>query len=393
MKVKMKYNILSFLFFIAGCCIGGFIAVFLQYKNVSNTLIGVVTGSGCIASIFLTPYVSSLLNKVKNLNVKKLMIITYLILAVGYALISLINFPPLFVMLVFMALYALYLSTGPFLQLLATDYMRIGEEVNFGLARGLGSTAWAVGALGLGFLVEKFDPRILCICFLIATTLMILMLLTMPTVEPMPTTDKKSGNPFVVSRRYPIFFTVLVGFSLLLAAASSLSTYLINIVTNLGGDTSFYGVAVFLMALSEMPVMALVPSLMKKLKTTTLILIAGCCYLLRNFIICLAPNLVVLCLGMACQGLSFGLLTTVVTYYVIFNLEPKDQVMGQTLIIMMTSGFGAMIGNLLGGVLQDTFGLNGMYVFVYILTIFGTATIVFAFYKSKQAAYCSEIKR
>ena len=67
MSVKMKYNVLSFLFYIAGCCFAGFVAVFLQYKGVSNTLIGVVTGSGCVAAIFLTPFLSSLVMKIMRL--------------------------------------------------------------------------------------------------------------------------------------------------------------------------------------------------------------------------------------------------------------------------------------------------------------------------------------
>ena len=77
MSVKMKYNVLSFLFYIAGCCFAGFVAVFLQYKGVSNTLIGVVTGSGCVAAIFLTPFLSSLVMRIKGLNVKKMIYIFY----------------------------------------------------------------------------------------------------------------------------------------------------------------------------------------------------------------------------------------------------------------------------------------------------------------------------
>ena len=393
MSVKMKYNVLSFLFYIAGCCFAGFVAVFLQYKGVSNTLIGVVTGSGCVAAIFLTPFLSSLVMKIKGLNVKKMIYIVYSCLAIVYLAISLFPIPPLFVMVIYMIVYALYLSAGPFMQLLASDYMRIGEDVNFGLARGLGSTAWAVGALGFGFLVDIFTPTILCIGFLFFTLCMLGLLSTMPTVETITSTDKKSGSVFYIVRRYHIFTGILFGFALMLSAATSLSTYLINIVNNLGGDTSFFGIAVFLMAFSEMPVMAITPSLMRRYKSIQLIGFATVCYVLRNFLICVSPNLLVLCVGMMFQGFSFGMLTAVLTYYVIYNLEPIDQVMGQTMIIMMTSGLGAMIGNLLGGVLQDTFGLEAMYIFVYTLTLLGASIVAFAKFKSREPQLKIEIKR
>ncbi len=147
------------------------------------------------------------------------------------------------------------------------------------------------------------------------------------------------------------------------------------------------------MAFSEMPVMAITPSLMRRYKSIQLIGFATVCYVLRNFLICLSPNLLVLCVGMMFQGLSFGMLTAVLTYYVIYNLEPIDQVMGQTMIIMMTSGLGAMIGNLLGGVLQDTFGLEAMYIFVYTLTLLGASIVAFAKFKSREPQLKIEIKR
>ena len=52
----------------------------------------------------------------------------------------------------------------------------------------------------------------------------------------------------------------------------------------------------------------------------------------------------------------------------------------------MTSGIGSTIGNVLGGVLQDTYGLDMMFLFVYITTVIGALII---FYAKKQ----SKIKR
>ena len=105
------------------------------------------------------------------------------------------------------------------------------------------------------------------------------------------------------------------------AAATSLSTYLINVVKNLGGNTSLYGVAIFFMAASEMPVMAITPRLIRRYDSITLIMVAAFFYIIRNFTICLAPSLPVLFIGMMMQSLSYGLLTAVITYYVTYNLK------------------------------------------------------------------------
>lgn len=393
MSIKMKYNLLYFFYCVAGCCFAGFVAVFLQYKGVSNTAIGIVTGSGCVTSIFLAPYFSSLVLKFPNLNAKKMINIIYIFLTVFFTLIVFVPMPSTMVMLVYTVLYAIYLSTGPFLQMLASDYMQVGIDVNFGMARGLGSTAWAISALGFGFLIDLFNPTILVLGMGLAVIVTLAILYTMPDQKVVETDNKRSGSMLEVAKKYRLFFILLLGFSLMLSAATSLGTYLINIVKSLGGDTSFYGIAVFLMAISEMPVMALTPRLLRRLKSVHLICFAGICYILRNFLICLAPNMVVLCLGMLFQGLSFGLMTAVITYYVMYNLAAEDQVRGQTMITVMTSGFGSMIGNLLGGVLQDNFGLNAMYIFIYTLTIMGALLIAWCWHLSRKEKYRLEIKR
>ena len=71
------------------------------------------------------------------------------------------------------------------------------------------------------------------------------------------------------------------------------------------------------------------------------------------------------------QSVTYGLLTSVLTYYVADICGKDDQVMGQTLIGMMTTGLGSMLGNVLGGVLQDMYGLSAMLLFVTVSTIIG----------------------
>ena len=78
MSLKAKYNFLHLFYWFTGCCINGFIAVFLQSKGLTNTEIGIVTGGSCIATIFLSPFMSSLISKIKGMTIKKLMTILML---------------------------------------------------------------------------------------------------------------------------------------------------------------------------------------------------------------------------------------------------------------------------------------------------------------------------
>ena len=78
----------------------GFIAVFLQSKGLSNTEIGIVTGGSCVATIFLSPFMSSLISKIKGMTIKKLM--TFLMLTTVLLYIAMAFLPiPAFLVMIF----------------------------------------------------------------------------------------------------------------------------------------------------------------------------------------------------------------------------------------------------------------------------------------------------
>ncbi len=376
-SIEMKYNLLFFVYTIANCCLTGFVAIFLRYKEISNTSIGIVTGIGSVSTLFLAPILSSFIGKNKLFTVQKLFTMIYGMIMLLFLLIVYSSIPAIAVLGIYTLLIACMNSTTQFLQILATDLAKSGEKVNFGLARGLGSSAWAISSLIFGFLIDVFDPTILGISYLIFNSFTLILINQFPTTHGSVSSESKKQGMWNIVKKYRIYLINLVGFTLFLSSASALGTYLINIVENLGGTTSFYGVAVFMSSLSELPFMAITPRLLKKYSSKQLMLFAGICYLARNVLIGMAPNLFVMCVGMLFQGASYGLFIAVLTYYVMDHFAEDDQVMGQTFINVMTVGVGCMLGNILGGYLQDMFGLNAMFIFTTIITIIGMVVCVY----------------
>jgi len=296
-----------------------------------------------------------------------------------YIAMAFLPIPAFLVMIFYVIMYALNMSTVPMLTMIAMNYINEGTYVNFGLARGIGSASWATSALVFGQVVSFLGANILSIayCVFAFVTLFILYHLPESKITKTKTEEvQEEGSVVTVIKKYKIFFFLLLGFCFMFSGATAIGTYLINIVKSLGGNTSLYGVAMFAMAFSELPVMMIVPKLMKKFNSVTLILVASIFYICRNYTIGLAPNLIVLIIGMMFQGLSYGLFTGVITYYVTYNLDTQDQMSGQTMIGIMTSGIGSTLGNVLGGILQDTIGLNALFTFVYLMTALG-AVIIF----------------
>lgn len=344
----------------------------------SNTLVGLAMGIGSVLSIAAAPLFSSVLENIKGITIKKLILIVYSAQFAVYLAMAFLNLPVFVILPTYMVMMSSVIAVTPLLSMICMNYAFKGYDVDFGTARGLGSLSYAIGAVLLGQISKIWTPDYLALAFLASGLSMFLVLFSMPDSdiqvidEQNPDSKKKNRSSIVyVIKTYKVFFLFLLGFGIVYAGVSALGTYLVNIVTSLGGDTSLYGIALFCMAASELPVMAATGKLLKRFGSERLIAIAAVFYLFRNFIICLAPSIPILLVGMMCQGASYGLFTAVITNYVGSHLPEKHGLAGQNLISIMSTGLGTSSGSILGGVLIDYFGFTGLKLFALALTVIG----------------------
>lgn len=375
--LQMKYNFLQIFYWMAICSMYGFAAIFLSSKGLTNTEIGAAAGGACILSIPFSPILSSVSMKYNRISLQKYLAAGMLFSAVTYLIMALIPIPSAVMIVMYMVSCCVGMSLVSFLSQISMDYIEEGHKLSFGLARGLGSISYATSAVLFAQAAAHINPSVLAALFTAAAIAFnILLFRTKPVYASAAKENEKGGTLMGCITGYPIYFVILIGFAFVFAAAAALSTYLINIIENHGGSESLYGIAVFCMAASEMPVMAAADKLIKRFGSMKLIAAAGIFYILRNVLIAASPNLGILLLGMSFQGISFGLMTAVITVYVSTHLKQTDQVMGQTMICIMTTGVGSTIGNICGGWMIDNLGMQAMFTGAIVITLIGAAIIV-----------------
>lgn len=419
--LQLRYNLLHIFYFFSVCSINGFTAVFLQHKGMSNTLVGLAMGIGCLLSIVVSPLFSSILERMKGMTIKKLILYVYTGTFFAYAAMAFLPMPAVVLLPLYMIMMSSVLAVTPLLSMICMNYAADGHDIDFGTARGMGSMSYAVGAVLLGQISKTWNPDLLAAAFILSGAFMLAVFFVMPdcrhcggeslreesddvncnTAKAGVQTDsassadavcsmesdaahsvkaeekEESTSIFHVIKTYRTFFLILLGYGIVYSGVSALGTYLVNIVTDLGGDTSLYGIALFCMAASEMPIMAATGKLIKKYGCERLIMVASIFYIFRNFTICLAPNIPVLLAGMMCQGASYGLFTAVITNYVGSHLAAKHGLAGQNLIAIMSTGLGTTLGSILGGFLIDHFGFTGLNLYAMGATVIGVS-IMFA---------------
>lgn len=380
--VKHQYSMVQAFYWISSCTLGGYAAVYLQYRGLSNTLIGVVVGGAACISMGMQPLMAQLTEEIPALTVKRMIQILIACMAGLYAVLTFIPLPVTGVMAVFMMMSTLNSCMPPLLSAMGMEFINRGHYLNFGLSRGLGSISYAFGAVALGFAIEKLYPGILGYVYMAAAALLMVSVSVMKDLGSERKTVKKQvyhnmeAGMLQIALEDPVFLRLMIGFCLANMSNAAVGTYMVNIVKNLGGTDATLGIASFVSAASEMPVMLLFALMMKKSNCLKLLKISAVFFVLKPLMLLSAGNLTAALLGFGLQGLSFGLFTPAAVYYVNNAIPPRMRVKGQAVFSMITSGAAICGGNLLGGWLQDTFGLRMMLGTCVIMAFIGMLVVV-----------------
>lgn len=105
-KLQMKYNFLHIFYWIASGALCAYVAVFLQYKGMNKTEIGIVTGGHSLLTIFLSPFLSGLITMIPSLTIKKLMTGIYIFLMFAFLAVTFLNLPEFLIIILYMCMMA-----------------------------------------------------------------------------------------------------------------------------------------------------------------------------------------------------------------------------------------------------------------------------------------------
>ncbi len=368
-QVKHQYSVVQALYWMTSCALAGYAAVYLQDRGLSNTLIGVTVGGAACLSMVIQPLAAQVVESISGLTVKKVIQALIVMMAVMFGVLTVIPVPVAGVVILYMGMNTLNYCMPPMLSAMGMEFINRGYYLNFGLSRGLGSISYAVCAAVLGIVIDWFFPGVLGYIYVVLAILLFLAVSAMKDLEAEEPTfqqeivereKKPEESIWKTVCKNKTFLCLMIGFCLANMNNAAIATYTVNIIKNLGGSDTILGFANFVSAASEMPVMLLFGYFMKKGNCIRLLKISAVFFLIKPLVLVSANALPLVILGLGLQGLSFGLFTPAAVYYVNSTLIPEQRVKGQAVFSVITAGAATGGGNVLGGWLQDAFGLQAM---------------------------------
>ena len=347
------------LYWMLFCVSSGFISLYLQGRGLSNGGIGTVTAIFGILAALLQPVLGGITDRSNRLTWRHMI----LILAIPYLAICVIMpfIPGAWAGAIFMGLLILLGNTiMPFINTAHYHYSHQGEFINFGVARGIGSGLYAVLALVIGFLAERYGIEMVPVTGILIASLFTLVVFRMPSSREL---TEKAPREKVLQKgfllRYPAFTFMLLATLLMLTAHNILNTYLLQIIQSVGGNSSQLGIALAIQAVVEVPVLFGFSRLLKHFRPKTLMLSAAVGFALKAFMYAVSGSVSMIYLIQRAQMLSFAIFASASVYYTSEAIPKEDQASGQAYMTSMMT-VGTVLGSLSGGWILELSGMTTM---------------------------------
>ena len=393
----LRYTLINALYFAAFCTIHALAAVYLLANGFSNTEVGILLAVANITSALCQPIIAGIIDKPGWLTNRRFIIIAVTVIMAGSMILMVSHENKILIFIVYAIIYMIQFAYQPVMTALYFEYEKAGCKIYYGLARGLGSASFAVTSAIMGGAVAKRGVGLLLIINVITMLLSAIVVFTFkkPGEKEGGNNDSKKSlgsgssdtssgkdeseahNNFIdFVRTYPAFAVFLIATICFYFAHNMINDFMIQIIRNLGGGEKELGYSNFLQAILELPVMALIGFVLKKISSGKMLVFSGAAFFVKILILIFATSMVGMYTSQSFQLFAYAVFIPAAAYYVNETMSEHDQVKGQAYVTSAIT-IGGVFSNLISGVILDHLGIKPMLITGTIVAAVG---VVIAFY-------------
>lgn len=295
-----------------------FATTYLLGRGMAPGLAGALLACSGLLACLTQPFMASYADRAKNFVLPRMMVGLSLLCILCFSLQLMPGLP----LLAAGILYVLGVWCGdamaPLVNALCVACNDAGYTTNFGIARGLGSAASAVGALSLGHIIAKLGNTWMFALFIALEIVSMVAIAGFPNLpKSLPVQGRKENSctirEFFVKYRW--FSLSLLGIGFLAMFHCMIENYMIAIMQRLGGNSSHVGTALFISCISGAPVIFCFQFFRRRCKVTTLMLFSAFSFLVKAVLVYFAPSITAIYLIQLMQTCTYAILCPAQVYY------------------------------------------------------------------------------
>jgi len=366
-----------------------FSSIFLLGKNYTNSEIGIILALSSILAVVLQMLLADIADRSKKISPIEITEIITVGLLLATATMLIFTGKSLILSFIFIIIGACLTALQPLINSTAFYISQSGYKINFGITRAGGSIAYAVLCAMLGYIVTMYGIQSIPIVGIVVLILLLLSLaltkksykkstskssVLSNTVENIEYKETISFKEFI--KRNKIFIIFSLGIVGVFFENSVFNNYLIQILLNVGGNSSQMGNLFSFMAILELPCLIFFSQLRRRFSCQSLLKVASVAFTFKVFIVFMAKSVAFIYLGFLFQLISFPIFLSASVHLVDEVMDKGEAVKGQALITGMIT-LSNIFASLIGGAILDLSGASLLLFISTIICIIGTI-VVFA---------------
>ncbi len=388
-RLNISYGAIQATYWMVFGAILSFASVFLLGKNYTNSEIGVILAASSVLAVVLQPLLADAADKSRRASLIDFTGVISIGLLAGTALLLLFPAKSFLLSVLFVLLGAWFHSLQPLINSMAFYLSGSGHRVNFGIARSVGSVAYALLCAVLGSLVERFGIGAIPAA---GVAILLLLLLSLFATDrlyksavPAIPGDSDSGKAGLASepidlrtfiKRNRMFLVFSAGIVLIFFQNAVLNFYLMQIIINMGGTSSQMGRLFSFMALLELPGLFFFSRLRKTFSCQFMLKVSSIAFVLKILLTYMAPSVGFLYLAFLFQLISFPIFLSASVHLVDEVMEKGEAVKGQSFVTGMIT-LSIVFASLFGGIILDCSGAKLLLISTA-LCIIGSLVVIFS---------------
>lgn len=365
-RLTIHYALIQGLYYSTYASLFAYLVVFLTGRGLNPSQIGFITALRVGAALVGSFTLAHLVDTRERISLKYLFMILCAAGTLFCLLLPLSRGNVIFTALLLLSMGCTSCALDAILSGLALQFINAGVPVGFSAARSVGSVAYAVVCILAGRLVDRFGTEVVIWMYVITMVLLLAVLAAFPRFrareeQAKVLTAKGAGNPIALLKENRPFRLLIISTVILCFGYVPISSFLSTFLTNVGADNSTIGLAFFIAAFSEMPMMAFIfPWLMRRnVPTEKLLFAASVFHFFRYFSYAFLTEPWMFVAVQVLQMVSYGLATPAAVYYINANVSSKNRMTGQT-IYTFSGNIGSTFGNPVFGMVLDHMGSRAM---------------------------------
>lgn len=383
-QLNIKYAASQFFYFSMFASMFAFVSVYLLHKGFDNATIGTVLSVTSLSAIGVQTLLANYIDKYRNVRLQDVISAITIVIIIGSIILY---FMPIeiFILALIVFIFSVSQALLTFINSLAFIYEKFGIHINYGVARGMGSFAYAIMTIILGNIVEATTPNLLPIFYVVFALLLFFsvrsyflpenqQVVVGEVEEPLKEQAAVEQTMFEFFSKYSRLVLLMGGIVFLFFAHTIINNFFIQIITPIGGDSGTMGTALFVAAIVELPAMLNFEWLGEKVPMNRLLKISSVFFLAKHVLTFFAPNMFVIYIAQFLQIGAFSVIYPALVEYINSIVDLKDLVKGQSLLTTAMA-LSSVFASFLGGILLDKIGVSQTLLIGIVTTVIGLIII------------------